>query len=796
MLRCSPVAVFIALICTHSALAEKPTTDPAELALQLLRAKPVVTGNSEVDKKLRAWHADGTAAGNVGDFYDNRDGGHSQLRTAPYPQLQEIEYTEAEVAARKHYAAATRVLPGVVFGNSSTSAPALRGGSNIRQLYASPGGLALLQKQYRGNNLYIYPEHRDHDPGQFGPGIYGGDGYGDLFPVNTPYLIASQGSSGSDQPFMKALPYVLAAFRPDVKQKLKEKGLLMPTVQMLLRRTARNVKDEVSYLSGTAHPVVFEGKNVDVAAMVTMAHSITLENLPPLAQIKVTAESPIPQPMAAYFDPASEKLADLPEVVARVWRGRQLKRELTISAKDSFDLNDKPLTYHWVLLQGDPDRVKLQPVNKGESAKISVQHHPRGAMTTPAGLASNRVDIGVLVSNGSYYSPPAFITFLMLNNELRTYEDGRLIDIGYGASQAVLSPESHQKLLEAAAEDAKVRKLLGLDESHVTALKVLTNTAKSQEAKIAALREAKQKRDQELSAATEAFNNAEKALQAARAQTPALVEVLEQKVKETKDKRKRAELAAYNAYQEVRNAQAAMTRLLDAPRQLPGGSIRDCFGKLLRERVADISQLEKQRDAYNQAIQAAPANTQRRLRFIAVQLAQTGIVAPSDAGETPGVPTFTPLAKDEGPLTKLTRYERSMIEWYNAELIANILLPGLVRAVFHERYVDPRLTITKTWRDVCHYTSDGAFDGYTRHYQGKKYRIGPQGALYDELTTTRPATARVLNYAVNRNERSRNGSPEMTFKPGARVNIKYDSPEDRSGKVEPQNEAEEPKEPE
>ena len=32
--------------------------------------------------------------------------------------------------------------------------------------YTQPAGLALLYNHYTHNNLYIYPEHRDHDPGQ------------------------------------------------------------------------------------------------------------------------------------------------------------------------------------------------------------------------------------------------------------------------------------------------------------------------------------------------------------------------------------------------------------------------------------------------------------------------------------------------------------------------------------------------------------------------------------------------------------------------------------------------------
>ena len=55
--------------------------------------------------------------------------------------------------------------------------------------------------------------------------------YGDVYPANTPYVITSQGSSGSDQVFLSAVACTLAAFRPETKELLVRTGTLMPTVQ-------------------------------------------------------------------------------------------------------------------------------------------------------------------------------------------------------------------------------------------------------------------------------------------------------------------------------------------------------------------------------------------------------------------------------------------------------------------------------------------------------------------------------------------------------------------------------------
>ncbi|MCI0681935.1 MAG: hypothetical protein L0Y71_07510, partial [Gemmataceae bacterium] len=146
-----------------------------------LQAKPITAVQGKVGDLLRQWWKDGTAAGNAGDWYDNRDGAHSDLKTKPFPQLQRVVYTEEDIKLRRHWAAQRVVLPKVVFGNSSTSAPPTAGGSNPRHYYVSSAGIAFLHQQYRNNNLYIYPEHRDHDPGHNGKGdnAKGDNGKGD-----------------------------------------------------------------------------------------------------------------------------------------------------------------------------------------------------------------------------------------------------------------------------------------------------------------------------------------------------------------------------------------------------------------------------------------------------------------------------------------------------------------------------------------------------------------------------------------------------------------------------------------
>ena len=126
---------------------------------------PITTVSGPTGDLLRKWWVEKTAAGNTGDWYDNRDEAHSDLDTKPYPQLSRFLYTPEDKKARANWAAARVIRPPVTFGNSSTSAPPTLGGSNPRQYYGSPKGISFLFEQYTKNNLYIYPEHKDYDPG-------------------------------------------------------------------------------------------------------------------------------------------------------------------------------------------------------------------------------------------------------------------------------------------------------------------------------------------------------------------------------------------------------------------------------------------------------------------------------------------------------------------------------------------------------------------------------------------------------------------------------------------------------
>src|SRR5262249_43977686 len=148
------------------------------------------------------------------------------------------------------------------------------------------------------------------------------------------------------------------------------------------------------YLSGKAHPVVFAGAWVDDLKMVQTAHAIQLTDIPPMVQLAVKEEDRTEEGKA-YFEPKmKEQLADSPAVIAPVARGGRYVRRMVVSAESSFDVNKKPLTYHWSVLCGDADRITIKPLNAAKSVvEIRIPYHERRTVESSVKLETNRVDI-------------------------------------------------------------------------------------------------------------------------------------------------------------------------------------------------------------------------------------------------------------------------------------------------------------------------------------------------------------------------------------------------------------------
>jgi hypothetical protein len=384
----------------------------------------VTTRNDGVGILLNEWYRDGTAAGLASISYENRDGRHSMLESSLYPQVRVFEHSQT-TGPEKGPASILRMEPTV--GNCSMAATAVSGGSLPRFNMMDPAGGRFLMMQYLANNLFVYPEHQDHDIGANGIG-----GYGDLFPANTPAVLISQGSSGSDQPFVKAVLATIAAFPRETQRVLTQKRLLMPTVQAILRQCNRAVKTPEDYFTGAAHPVVFDSAILHEEKMVRMAQAMTPDMIPPIAQVEVVEESE-PESGKHFFEvpkPITHKLADARVSISRIFRGAMDDYVMVIHLGKSADLMGRPVQLRIQLLQGDPQAVRIESSGSQPYARLRFRWQP--PFITREGIRSHRVDIGVFASNGMSISAPAIISLYMLPNERRFYNaQGRLAEIDY-----------------------------------------------------------------------------------------------------------------------------------------------------------------------------------------------------------------------------------------------------------------------------------------------------------------------------------------------------------------------------
>jgi hypothetical protein len=237
-------------------------------------------------------------------------------------------------------------------------------------------------------------------------------------------MIVAEGSSGADQPFLEAVAMILAAFRPDTKARLAEENLVVPTVQMVFRRSLRNVTSRADYFSGAAHPAAFEDFQINLARMVSLANSIAPDAIPAEVRLRVLEEDLGTEGVDFFGQGLTEQLFDTPGAVARIWRSRAGRRTMLVSAQASRDPNGRPLAFEWHLLQGDPERVTIEPLEGGARARITLDWHDPFPISEAVPLTTARVDIGVFAHNGAHDSAPAILSWYFPPQEKRTYVPG------------------------------------------------------------------------------------------------------------------------------------------------------------------------------------------------------------------------------------------------------------------------------------------------------------------------------------------------------------------------------------
>ena len=136
------------------------------------------------------------------------------------------------------------------------------------------------------------------------------------------------------------------------------------------------------------------------------------------------------------------------------------------------------------------------------------------------------------------------------------------------------------------------------------------------------------------------------------------------------------------------------------------------------------------------------------------------------------------------PADRLTRYERNVLERFHAELLADLVYPGIVNQSFKVNFVDMRIATPRSWRDVYRYDDKGNLLGWTRHDGETKMELNADGFIVLEKDVLgRAIKARAVRYFAD--DPGKNfWSRSLKQAPGNQAVIyQYEGPDDRRGKI-------------
>ncbi len=637
-------------------------------------AEVITTRSDPVGQQLNAWFAAGTAAGLAAIHYENRDGQHSPLSQALFPQLQFIKQEGKDIGA------ARIVRPQPTIGNCSMASAPDQIGSLPRLYMSDPTGSRFLAQQYLNNNLFIYPEHLDHDPGSGGIG-----GYGDLYPLNTPTLLISQGSSLTDQPFLQALLATAAAFTPATQKFLIEKKILAPTLQYIFRRSNKNVTSDADYLTGKAHPVVFDSSQLDEAKMIRLAHEMTPETVPPIPVIVIKEESPL-QLGIDYFEPPGTfhtALADTPVSIARIYRSHASEIGLVVDLSQSLSFSKQgKLGVRFALLQGDPRFIRIEQQPGATLARVRILWQP--PVIGARGILSHRIDLGVIATDGTNLSAPAIISIYMLPNEMHYYDDkGRVTEVHY---------QTHNPDVGLPTTDTDLRwaRLMQLISSTTEAPFFAQLT---QSILTPAERQTITKLHQDIQERLKTANNV--------ARDPKL---------KTEADKLRAD--ATNSI-----AAALETKL---PGEKPRTTRIAIFTALDTILSDPLFYSQHQDELRALAEKSSKTTALADLRAEIHRLSLIGILRQ----KPDGIILTTTEPK------QLTIAERHALRGLNLTILSQIILPDVLDRSPAPAWVPPRLTAPRLWRDVMHYDTDSPrLTGWTRYHDARTTDFDATGRI-------------------------------------------------------------------
>jgi len=334
------------------------------------------------------------AAASDGPFVDmlyvNRDGRHSMLAVTNYPGLTSVVLDREGRERGFGLDFPDTFYPYPVFGNCSramVSGPLWR--SLPRALMTNESRrMKAMHRFYLSNQLWVFPTVDDYSFGAT-------NSHGDVFASVSPYWIATQGRSWSDQYYLKAALSAAGAMHPSVRAEAVKRGLLAATLQALIRKSLKGVGGEEGYITSKAHPTAFPPNGLDLAKLKKSAADLRVDSIPPVAMIVGVASQPVLEPA---------KLPELTYVTPCSWafvlRSPDILRSFVVRAAGDGE-------YAFAVVHDEKGAAKVTRIGR-DAARVTID---RGKMSV-----TNRVDVAVFAKGAkSGWGAPSFVSFAVVD---------------------------------------------------------------------------------------------------------------------------------------------------------------------------------------------------------------------------------------------------------------------------------------------------------------------------------------------------------------------------------------------
>lgn len=332
---------------------------------------------------------DGTDAPFSRMLYHNLDDNHSTLVVTNYPGLSRVMVNKegAEKGVGQNYPQIRFPYP--VFGNCSrsyTRGPLWRSLPRALMTVESRR-LRAMHEFYMSNQVWAYPAASDYK--------FETNSFGDVYASVTPYWILTEGHSWTDRPYLDAALDAVKAMTSATKDDIVRRGLLAPTLQMLLRKSLKGVRDESDYLTAKAHPTAFPPNGIDRPRLRKLAAALRPDTVPPVANIVGIGSQPVLEPSEV-----PEMLYATPCAAALVLRSPDTLRSFAIRASGGAE-------YAFAAVHGLEGAARVEQV-RPDSAIVKLDR----LKMTP----TNRVDVAVFARNpGTQWGAPAFVSFAVVD---------------------------------------------------------------------------------------------------------------------------------------------------------------------------------------------------------------------------------------------------------------------------------------------------------------------------------------------------------------------------------------------